>query len=181
MDPALKAAIASDNLEAFKAALENRANPNQGDDVYTPLTMLSEDPPAENGLEMIRLLLEKGADANLKDSSDDPKIPLEYAVAALSGVVNQKKYYPNEDDYKKDVNECKAVIKILCPATTRANLDAVDKKYNGLIPTSCFTSRKQPHILPTGAGKRKNKKKTNKRRKTIKRRKTLKKCGVALV
>jgi len=129
MDPALENAIRVGDLEGLKTALQNGANPNQGDEVYTPLTMLAEDPPAENGLEMIRLLLEKGADANLKDSSDDPKIPLEYAVASLSGVVNQKKYYPNEDQYKKDVKECKAVIKILCQVTNYDEVERLKKKY----------------------------------------------------
>jgi hypothetical protein len=174
MDSALENAIRSDDLEGLKTALENGANPNQGGEIYTPLTMIAEDPPAENGLEMIRLLLEKGADANLKDSSDEPKIPLEYAVDALRGVTNQREHYKTQKEFKKDVNECKDIIRLLCPATSRPNLDAVDKKYNGLIPTSCFIDRK-PAPIPTGAGKRNNKKKTNKRRKTLKRRRTLKK------
>jgi len=159
MDPALKAAIASDKLDAFKAALQNGADPNQGDENYTPLTMLAEETPEENGVKMIDLLLQAGANANLKDSSDDPKIPLEYAVIQLRMFKRQKAL-------EKDVKRAGEVIGLLYPATNDANIEAVQNKYNGVIPSEIGITR---------AGKRKQTRKTNKRRKTTKRRKTLKK------
>ena len=163
MDPALEQAIRNDDLGAFTAALESGANPNQGDDVYTPLTMLAEETPEENGVKMIDLLLKAGADANLKALNHD-EIPLEYAVLQLQ-------MFKHQNGSKKDLERVKEVMKLLCPATTDANLYALNKQYNGVMPTSC-TIHLKPELR---AGKRKNKKKTNKRRKTIKRRKTLKK------
>jgi len=166
MDPALKAAIESDNLEAFNAALENGAKPNQGDENYTPLTRLAEETPEKNGLKMIELLLKAGANANLKDSSDDPKIPLEYAVLQL-------RMFKTHKGHEEDVKRAGEVIGLLYPATNDANIAAVQRDYNGVIPSEIGSTRK-PAPIPNGAGKRKHKKKTNKRRKTTKRRRTLK-------
>jgi len=212
MDSALQEAIRKDNLEGLKTALRNGANPNQGDKMYTPLTMIAEDPRPENRPEMLRLLLKAGADANLKD---DFTIPLEYAVDGLRQVVMYKESY-TEEQYKTYVKECNDIIEILCPATDPANIEKVNKKYPGLLPESCLfkvaSERVEPAMkaleahtnksyrappgtydVPPGfsesvgeyaygvktprpaAGKRKNKRKTNKRRNTLKRRRTLKK------
>lgn len=178
---ALMEAIKSDNLEAFEAALRDGPGLNKRRGIYTPLTRIAEETPEKNGVKMTELLLKAGADPNLKDPSRHLNIPLEYAVVQLRGIKAQKDSYSTQEEYEKDLKPVVEVIQLLYAVTSHENLRAVHRDYNGVIPSEIVISRKQESLVPANmgqevrAGKRKNKKNTNKRRKTTKRRKTLKK------
>lgn len=211
MEAALLEATKRRNVQGVKQALASGANPNEEYDGYTPLTYISEDLGGPSGVEIIRLLLKAGADANVKSSGESP---LEFAAQALRNFYNDREEYIDPVEYEKSYLEA---IDLLCPLTDPANIQEVNKKYPGILPASCLskstTARVEPAMKaleaqtnrtyrappgtydvppgfsesvgeyafgiktprPTGAGKRKNKKNTNKRRKTTKRRKTLKK------
>jgi len=142
MDPALEKAIIFKDFEGVKTALRNGANPNEGEG---SLALIADQLITDDNLKMLRLLLEGGADPNIK--AYGVLSPLEVAAESI-GITHQYKEKLTDEEFTKYLKINNEAIAILCPLTHPDIIQEVNKKYPGILPESCLSSSTTARVEP---------------------------------